>query len=404
MVNATVDEMTVPTPLASVPATDRRALGDAVAAHLADLPHRPRLLGFGEPTHGEDEFARLRDAVFAALVDRAGVTTIALETSAWHGRVVDAWVRGADGDEDEVMAAGFTHGFGESRANRLLVRWLREQNRHRPPAGHLRFAGVDSPNEMMWAPGPRPMLRCLHEFLRPHADLPAWETVDGLLGPDEPWQNADAAMDASRSVGGEPRVAVLRAITDDLRRVLDGGSPRLRHEAGFEEASLAARTASGLLAYHAATARDTGDRWGRLGSIRDAMMAENLLALADRGPTLVSAHNQHLRTGTLSMTLGPVTVRWLPAGAHLADRLGPDYRVIACAVGDAAHHGIGAPEPGSVEGALYRALPPGTHLLPARDLQHLHRRARTADHRYIPIDDTVLGEVDELLFVRSVTG
>lgn len=400
MFNDTVDTMTVPAPLVS--AQDHRSFGDAVATHVAGLPHRPRLLALGEPTHGEDEFLRLRDAVFAALVERAGFTTIALESSAWHGRIVDAYVRGGDGDEDDVMATGFTHGFGESTANRLLVRWLREQNRHRPPAEHLRFAGVDSPNEMMWAPGPHAMLRCLHGFLRPHADLPPWETVDGLLGPDEPWRNEDAAMDATRSVGGEPRVAVLRGITDDLRRILDGESPHLRHETGFEDAALAGRTAAGLLAHHATTARDTGDRWGRLGSIRDAMMAENLRALAERGRTLVFAHNQHLRSGTLSMTLGPTTVRWQPAGAHLAHRLGADYRVIASAVGDAPHRDIAEPEPDSVEGALHRALPPGNHLLPAPALRHLHRRTRTADHRYIPIDDTVLGEVDDLLFVRSI--
>lgn len=399
-----VDAMTVPAPLASIAADDRRALGDAVAGHVARLPHRPRLLGLGEPTHGEDEFLRLRDAVFAALVDRAGFTTIALESSAWHGRVVDAWVRGGDGDEDEVMAAGFTHGFGGSAANRMLVRWLREQNRHRPPAEHLRFAGVDSPNEMMWAPSPRTMLRTLHDFVAPHADLVPWRTVDGLLGPDEPWQDPDAAMDPARSVGGEPRVAVLRGITDDLRRILAGEAPRLRHAAGFADAELAGRTAAGLLAHHATAARDTGDRWGRLGSIRDAMMAGNLCALAERGPTLVFAHNQHLRSGTLSMTLGPMTVHWQPAGAHLAGRLGADYRVIAAAVGDAAHRDIAEPEPDSVEGALHSALSPGNHLLRARDLQHLHRRTRTADFRYIPIDDTLLGEVDEVLFVRSIRG
>lgn len=404
MFNDTVDAMTVPTPLLSVHPDDRAALGAAVAAQLVDLPHRPRLLGFGEPTHGEDEFARLRDAVFAALVDRAGFTTIALETSAWHARVVDTYVRGGDGDEDHVLATGFTHGFGGSTANRLLVRWLREQNRHRPPAEHLRFAGFDSPNELMWAPSPREPLRTLHEFVAPHADLPPWETIDGLLGAEEPWRDPAAAMDAARSVGGEPRVAVLRGIADDLRRILDGDAPLLRGEPGFEDARLAARTAAGLLAYHATMARDTGDRWGRLGSIRDATMAENLLALADRGPTLVFAHNQHLRSGTLSMTLGPMTVDWQPAGAHLVHRLGPDYRVIACAVGDAPHLDIAVPEPDSVEGALHRALPPGDHLLPARDLRHLHRRTRSADHRYIPIDASLLGEVDDVLFVRSITG
>src|SRR5690242_12361728 len=122
----------ISTPLISADSDDHQALGDAIATEIAHLPHRPRLLGFGEPMHGEDEFPRLRNAVFAALVEQAGFTSIALETSAWHGRIVDAYIRGGDGDEDDIMAAGFTHGFGEFPANRMLIRWMREQNRHRP--------------------------------------------------------------------------------------------------------------------------------------------------------------------------------------------------------------------------------------------------------------------------------
>ena len=293
-----------PTPLISADSDDHPALADALAAQIAALPHRPRLLGLGEPMHGEDEFGRLRNAVFAALVDRAGFTSIAIESSAWHGRIVDSYVRGGDGVEDDIMAAGFTHGFGESPANRTLIRWMREQNRHRPQTARLRFAGFDAPVEMMAAPGPRTALQALHGFLLTHLggefDLPPWDTVDRLLGPDERWLEPAAAMEPARSIGAEPRVHDLRAITDDLRWTLTGEIPRLRRETSpddLEDALLAGRTAAGLLAYHAAMARDTGDRWQRLAAVRDTMMAENVQAIADRGPTLAFAHNHHLRTG-----------------------------------------------------------------------------------------------------------
>ncbi len=406
----------IPTPLASAAGDDHRALGDAVAAQVAHLPRRPRLLGFGEPMHGEDEFGRLRNAVFAALVDRVGFTSIALETSAWHARTVDDYVRGGEGSsddtgEDDVMAAGFTHGFGESSANRVLVRWMREQNRNRPPTAQLRFAGFDAPTELAWAPSPRPALRVLHDFLRTHAgsaaDLAPWDTVDGLLGPDEAWSEPAAAREPARSVGAEPRVHVLRAITDDWRRTLTGELPRLRRATTpdeLEDALLAGRTAAGLLAYHAVMARDTDHRWQRLATVRDTMMARNLQAVAGRGPTLVSAHNQHLRTGVASMAFGTTTLGWQPAGAHLADRLGGDYRVIACAFGDAPRHGIPEPAPDTLEGALHRGLPPGNHLLSAPALRALHPRATRSspDFRYFPIDDALLGEVDEVLFLRTV--
>ena len=403
----------IPTPLISADSDDHQTLGEAIAAQIAHLPHRPRLLGFGEPMHGEDEFPRLRNAVFAALVDQAGFTSIALETSAWHGRTVDAYVRGGDGVEDEIMATGFTHGFGESPANRMLIRWMREQNRHRPHATQLRFAGFDAPTETTEAPSPRPALQVLHDFLRIHAggefDLPPWDTIDRLLGPDEPWSEPAAAMEPARSIGAEPRVRDLRAITDDLRWTLTGEIPRLRHETSpddLEDALLAGRTAAGLLAYHQAMARDTDHRWQRLAAIRDTMMAENLHAIAGRGPTLVFAHNEHLRIGTSSMSFGPMTLRWHTAGAHLADRLGDDYRVIACALGEATHHDIPAPASNTVEGALHHGLPPGNHLLSAPALQPLRERCvtySTPNFRYFPIDDTLLSQIDQVLFLRSIT-
>jgi erythromycin esterase len=400
------------TPLISAGSDDRQGLGEAVAAHIACLPHRPRLLGFGEPTHGEDEFSRLRDAVFAALVDQAGFTWITLETSAWHGRVVDTYIRGGDGVEDDIMAAGFTHGFGESAANRTLIRWLREQNRDRPKDAHLRFAGFDAPVEMAGAPSPRQALRVLHDFLHAHTggevDLPPWDTVDRLLGPDEPWEEPAAAMEPARSIGADPRVHELRAITDDLRWALTGLLPGLRHGVSpddVEDALLAGRTAAGLLAYHGAMAQDTDHRWQRLAAIRDTMMAENLHALADRGPTLAFAHNQHLRTGTTATPFGPITLQWLPAGAHLADRLGEDYRVIACAVGEAAHLELPEPPPDTVEGVLHHDLPPGNHVLSAQALHTLQQRLTTRSapsFRYFPIDDTLLGQVDEVLFLHTI--
>jgi len=393
--------MTIPTPLLS---GDREAFADAFAARIAALPHPPRLLGFGEPTHGEDEFGRLRNAVFAALVDRAGFTSIALESSVWHGRVVDAYVGGADGDEDEVMATGFTHDFGASAANRELVRWLRERNRHRAPADRLRFAGFDAPTEMAAAPSPREALRTLHDFLLEHevGDLPHWDDIDRLLGPDDPWVEPAAAREPARSIGSQPRVHELRAITDDLRRILACEIPR----DNLGEAPLAGRTAAGLLAYHSAMAKDTEHRWQRLSALRDEMMAENLRAIAERGRTLVFGHNLHLRTGVAEMPFGETvrtTLHWNPAGAHVA---GPDYRVVATALGEAVHLDVPAPPADTVEGVLHDGLPPGNHLFDASALRTLQeglavRKAPT--YRYFPIDDTLLGQVDEVVFLHTIT-
>ncbi|HWO61023.1 MAG TPA: erythromycin esterase family protein [Umezawaea sp.] len=405
--------MTSGTPAPLISATGHREFGDAVAARLAALPHRPRVLGLGEPMHGEDEFPLLRNALFAALVEQAGFTTIALESSVWHGRVVDAYVRGGDGDEDDVMASGFTHEFGAFPANRALVRWMREWNRHRPPTEHVRFTGFDAPVEMAAAPSPRLALQELHDFLRAHGhdelDLPPWEGIDRLLGPEDPWVEPAAARNPARSIGNDPVVHELRAITDDLRRVLTGEIPRLRHEISADDldnALLAGRTAAGLLAYHAVMARDTDHRWQHLSALRDALMAENVQAIADRGPTLVFGHNLHVRAGAARMAFGPTTLRWQPVGALLADRLGDDYHVIACALGEAAHRDLPEPAADTVEGALHHDLPPGYHLVSAPALRPLGQRSVprvSPSHNYFPIDETLLDQVDEVLFLRTIT-
>lgn len=398
-------------PFFSSSSDDHPALGAAVAAQVTQLAHPPRLLGFGEPMHGEDEFLHVRNAVFAALAEQAGFTTIAIESSAWHGRVVDAYVRGGPGTEDMVMAAGFTHGFGASAANRALVRWLREENRDRPREEQLRFAGFDTPTEQAAADSPRAALQALHEFLSADDafDVPSWELLDGLLGPDDGWTDPAGAMDPARSIGAQPRVHQLRAITDDLRRALASALPCLRGERGadaVEDALLAGRIAAGLLAYHALMATDGDQRWSRLAAARDLVMAENLDALARRGPTLAFAHNQHLRTGTTSVSFGSQVLRWQPAGAHLADRMGRDYRVIASVLGEAAHQEIPEPAPDSFEGAFHAALPAGYHLLPAPAVlpllrQHTPRVSPT--FRYIPADAELFEQVDQVLYLDRIT-
>jgi Erythromycin esterase len=101
-----------------------------------------------------------------------------------------------------------------------------------------------------------------------------------------------------------------------------------------------------------------------------------------------------------------MTLRWQTAGAHLADRLGNDYRVIACALGEAPHHDIPAPPSDTVEGVLHHGLPRGNHLLSAPALQPLQERRATRstpNFRYVPIDGTFLSQIDQVLFLRTIT-
>src|SRR5579863_659599 len=87
------------------------------------LPGRPRLLALGEPTHGADILLEVRNELFQQLVEQEHYRTIAIESDCLMGLIVDDYVTTGTGSLDDVMARGFSHGFGASAASRDLVRW-----------------------------------------------------------------------------------------------------------------------------------------------------------------------------------------------------------------------------------------------------------------------------------------
>ncbi|WP_043629358.1 erythromycin esterase family protein [Nonomuraea candida] len=387
----------------------------AVTRFLRSLPARPRLLGLGEAMHGEEPCTELRNEIFRELAGHAGFRAIALESDCLAGLAVDAYVRTGEGSLDDVMRTGFSHGFGDSPATRELVRWMREHNRDRPAADRLRFFGFDAPIEMMWAAGPRRPLTALHGYLTAHGvPLPCTlDTLDRLLGPDERWTDEAAAMDPSRSVGNSPDVAELRLLADDLVPLLTAYAPDLLAASSPEEwrrAGLYARTAVGLLRYHATMASTAPDRVWRLMSLRDAMMADNLLAAAEHGPVLVSAHNRHLQREKSTWQLAGMALDWWCAGAIASARLGDGYAFLAGALGGVPHQGLPRPHPETVEGLL--ATLPGDRLLidsrtlaaalHDQDLRPVPRTDIARNYGYFPLDPAHLTETDGILFLKTL--
>lgn len=381
------------------------------AAEALDLfPAPPRVLALGEPTHGSDVLLESRNDLFRDLVETAGYRTIALETDCLNGLVVDDHVTTGAGDLDDVLARGFSHGWGASPADRALVRWMREVNRDRPAADRVRFAGFDGPLEMAAASSPRRALEDLRRYLVGHLGghrMPrSADLLDTLLGPDERWTDPAAMYDPARSIGGSADVARLRVVADDLVALLETERPSLRSassEREVERAELRARSAVGLLRYHAAMADPSEDRLQRLCALRDAMMAANLLALAARGPVFVYAHNSHLQRTVSSMSMGGPPFAWWGAGAIVASRLGADYGYLAGAVGALRAHGVDAPPADTVEGLL-DAVPTGRFLVDARSLSAAAggRPARVSPwFGYAPLDPTQLDSVDGVVFVRD---
>ncbi|GAB3996144.1 hypothetical protein GCM10029992_15300 [Glycomyces albus] len=167
------------------------------------------LVGLGEPTHREPAFARVRNELFAQLVDR-GFQSVALETGRAAALAVNDFVQGGSGSLDSVMREGFSHAmFGESEGNRDLVAWMREHNEGRSPRERLAFHGMDAPMEFS-APSPGPYLEYARDFLGLDLD------IADLIGDEERWSRAEAVMDPAASPGDSAEAERLRAVADDM--------------------------------------------------------------------------------------------------------------------------------------------------------------------------------------------
>ncbi|MFF0751738.1 erythromycin esterase family protein [Streptomyces sp. NPDC004267] len=383
------------------------------AAVMGLLPSRPRLLALGEPTHGEDTLLDLRNKLFRQLVEQEGYRTIALETDCLRGLLVDDHVTMGAGTLDEVMEHGFSHDWGAYAANRELVRWMRAYNDGRPASDRLRFAGADGPLEITGAASPRQALAALHRYLANRLDadlLPCTaQTLDRLLGTDGRWTDQAVMMHPDRSVGRSAEAAELRLLADELTELLDERTPELIAATSREEwdrARLYARTATGLLRYHHAMADTSPARMTRLLGVRDRMIAENLLALAERGPALAFGHNSHFQREKSSMGMWEGPVEWWGAGALVSVRLGAEYAFVATALGTIRHQGVDAPEPDTLEGLLY-ALADDRVVVDARRLAAAFGAWRPAPRvspwfGYAPFDPEHLAASDGIVFVKDM--
>ncbi|MER7998293.1 erythromycin esterase family protein [Streptomyces sp. NPDC095613] len=383
------------------------------AAVMRLLPARPRLLALGEPTHGEDTLLDLRNELFRQLVEQEGRRTIAIESDCLMGLVVDDYVTSGTGTLDKVMERGFSHGWGASAANRELVRWMRAYNEGRPASERVRFAGFDGPLEITHAASPRQALTALHDHLSAlvNADLlPCTaETLDRLLGADDRWTDPAAMTDPARSVGQSAEARELRLFADDLVALLDAQTPHLITAASrdaWDRARLYGRTATGLLRYHFCMAGASPARMTRLCALRDVMMAHNLLAVAERGPALVHAHNSHLQREKSTMRMWQGPVEWWSAGALVSARLGEEYAFVATALGTIRHQGVDTPPPDTVEGLLY-ALPEDRYIVDSSRLATALGDTLPAPrvspwYGYAPLDPAHLAGIDGMVFVKDV--
>lgn len=342
-------------------------LAAAVDRLMAAMGDKVQVLALGEALHGGEEFLLLRNRVFQRLVERHGFSAIALESSFPRGHLVNEYVSGGVSDSiEDVMSRGVSHGMGALAANRELVEWMRDYNAAIAGGGKVHFYGFDSPTEMMYTDSPRRLVQFALDYLAA-VDGVAYaraERIAELLGEDGPWENQAANMDPSKSIGKSEAAGALRVEVEDLVAEMRRREIELSAASGAErylEAVQHAEGARGLLAYHAVIAGGSPNRMAEGLGLRDLMMADNVVAIAERervagrGRVLVFAHNCHVKVQRAAWEWGPNKWVWWPAGAHLRARLGAEYAVIGTAVGVSEENGIGVPEEGAIESRLMAA-------------------------------------------------
>lgn len=367
------------------------------------VPASCDLLAFGEPTHREPSFGRLRNELFARLAGH-GFRSIAMETDRGAALAVDDFVQEGKGSLDAVMSEGFSHGWGEIDANRRLVAWMREYNEGRPPHERLAFHGFDAPMETLSAPSPRAYLEHARDYMGLDLDIAA------LCGDDRRWSRPEAVMDPAQSIGATPEAGWLRTIADDMLLALYERAPKLiaaTSRAEWSRAEIHLTAAIGLLRYHKrATQRLERDaRISRLAAARDALMAQNLLAVRNaedrRGPTFVFAHNTHLQRNPCHMSMGDIDLTWFGTGSVIASLLEERYAFIAGSLGRSETIKLGEPEPDTYEGGMQSriatwGLTPAVAIPPAR------RRTDTVPEQgYFPLDQAVLDTADAVLHISD---
>lgn len=395
------------------------AAADRVVAALGE---KVELLGFGEALHGGEEILRMRNRLFRHLVEKRGYSAIAIESSFPRARLVNDYIHGrSHAAYDELKDTGFGHGMGQLEANRDLVEWMRAYNSDPAHATKLGFYGFDIPTGRAGVGSPGPVLAFVLDYLGA-ADADRAEDfrkkIRKHLGDDAAWENPAVYMDPSKSIALSPPAEALRIVTEDLIAELRSRRPGLVEAScgdAYREAMRHAETARELLDFHAAMgSRKPGQSPAVVLGTRDASMADNLVYIVNRerprGKVLVFAHNSHLQRGLASWPGQKYwgtedDCRWWPAGAHLAEILGPRYAVIASAVGVSPDNGIGEPEPGTPEAKLaaggHPALFASVRGINFGDLSL--RAGSTKNPTYVPLNAQAGTNFDWIAWVASVS-
>ena len=110
-------------------------------AILGDITANAKIVGLGEPTHGQKEINQLRDRMTRYLIEHQGFRVVAMEDSAIQcRRVNDAIVHGIGTPETALAMQNFWT--WRTKEVLAMIEWLHDWNQSHPE-DLVRFIGVD---------------------------------------------------------------------------------------------------------------------------------------------------------------------------------------------------------------------------------------------------------------------
>ncbi len=383
---------------------------EAIDKLFYSLDNSVRLLGLGEPLHGGKDFLDLRNEIFKYLVKKYNYSAIAIESSFPKSWIINEFVNGRGPETfEQIQNIGFSHGFGKIEANRDLVEWMRRYNTNTKNKRKIHFYGFDSPTEMTNTDSPRQSLYFVLDYISSiDRDLSQdyKNEVDLLIDEDTAWENPEAIMDATKSIGLSEKAMKLRIKVEDLIYELKTQRPTFEAKtdhSSYLEALQFAFEAQQLLNYHAALAKQSENRVPKLTMIRNTLMADNLTYIANkeknRGKVLIFAHNSHLQKSQTELN---------PVGSYLECIFRNEYFVIGGALGESEINGISKPESNTLEGKIIynngsdQFIP--THRgqgLPFKEIYTLQKRKGSSkNYSYFPLTSKSLHNFDCLVVLQ----
>lgn len=262
-------------------------IGDAVLRPLLDRVGDARVVLLGEASHGTAEFYDMRARITRELIQRKGVTIVAVEADWPDARQVDRYVRGLDPHPHPERAfTRFPTWMWANRQVLAFVRWLRGHNDGL--GGDARPTGFYGLDLYSLFTSIRAVLAYLEDI-----DPDAARLARIRYGCLSPWEGDPAAYGAAALRGGFETCAgkVVEMLEDLLRKRLHYET---RDGARFFDAERNARLVANAERYYRAMYYGSRISW----NLRDAHMFDTLEALLEEGGAdaraVVWAHNSHL--------------------------------------------------------------------------------------------------------------